>query len=110
MMMVLFTFLSILTGTYWLLAVIKILVFFFFLGQGEVQDKELGGLLHDKNRDVTNYLGEDFTRYLRAKFVDASGINLRNKVSHGLMGSIGEFDCNIILINPHSNNSHKKVI
>jgi hypothetical protein len=58
----------------------------------EVQDNILGELLHDKNKDVEYYLGEDFTRYLIVKFIDTSGINLRNKVSHGLIDSIEEFN------------------
>jgi hypothetical protein len=42
--------------------------------------------------EAENLLGENFVKYMKVKFIEQNGINLRNKVSHGLLGSINDFD------------------
>ncbi|MGI0064928.1 MAG: DUF4209 domain-containing protein [Nitrosopumilaceae archaeon] len=51
--------------------------------RGFTMETELGGLL--KKQDVMNLLGEDFADYLKIKFSENGGINLRNDVSHALL-------------------------
>ena len=51
----------------------------------------MGGLLNNRP-EVRNFLGTDFTEYMRLKFVEQAGINFRNNVSHGLIDSIKEFN------------------
>jgi hypothetical protein len=55
-----------------------------------INENELGGLLEIE--DAKNLLGENFTKYLKVKFVDQNGINLRNKISHGLIESLEDFN------------------
>lgn len=47
-----------------------------------IMDSELGSLL--AKPEVTSILGEDFVNYLKVKYADPDGINLRNNVSHAL--------------------------
>lgn len=56
---------------------------------GITVEKELGKLLDIP--EVATLLGEDFTNYLRIKFTEMEGINLRNNVSHALLPR-SEFD------------------
>ncbi len=48
-----------------------------------IMDSQMGGILD--NNDVIKTLGNDFTSYLKIKFTDVEGINLRNEVAHGLL-------------------------
>jgi hypothetical protein len=47
-----------------------------------IMDSELGSLL--AKPEVIAILGEDFANYLKVKYSDPDGINLRNNVSHAL--------------------------
>jgi len=47
-------------------------------------DNELGGLLNDTA--TRNLLGEDLTTYLKLRFTEQEGMNIRNDVCHGLLG------------------------
>lgn len=47
-----------------------------------IMDSELGSLL--SNPEVMDILGKDFINYLKTKYADPDGINLRNNVSHAL--------------------------
>lgn len=49
---------------------------------GGFQLKVLGELLRDSK--IIGFLGDDNTKYLRILFTDPRGINLRNKVCHGI--------------------------
>ena len=50
-----------------------------------ILDKELGGILADTK--VKEFLGENFTNYIKTKYADPDGMNERNKVSHALSKS-----------------------
>lgn len=53
---------------------------------GAYQEKDLGGILADTK--LQNLLGENANKYLRTLLTDQRGWNLRNRVSHGLDGSM----------------------
>jgi hypothetical protein len=55
-----------------------------------INENELGGLLETEH--VKCFLGENDTKYMKVKFIDQNGINLRNKVSHGLVNSADDFN------------------
>ncbi len=57
-------------------------------------ENELGGLL--EKEEVVNLLGNDLITYLKVKFTDPDGINLRNDVSHALL-PLSEFNHTISL-------------
>lgn len=48
-----------------------------------VMVKELGGLL-DMD-EIKKIIGLDFHKYMQIKYIDTNGINLRNRLSHGLL-------------------------
>lgn len=54
-----------------------------------IMESQLGGLLGDE--EVKKVLGNDLTSYLKVKFADVDGINLRNDVSHALL-PLSEFN------------------
>jgi hypothetical protein len=45
--------------------------------------RELGGLLG--MQEIKEILGQDFHKYMQIKYVEVNGINLRNRLSHGLL-------------------------
>ncbi|MGB9004003.1 MAG: DUF4209 domain-containing protein, partial [Nitrosotalea sp.] len=47
-----------------------------------IMDRELGSMLVEP--EVVSVLGEDFVNYLKTKYADPDGMNLRNNVSHAL--------------------------
>lgn len=51
--------------------------------RGVIMENEFGGLLNKE--ETSNLLGVDLTEYLKIKFIDVDGINLRNDLSHGLL-------------------------
>jgi len=53
-----------------------------------IMDSELGSLL--AKPEVVKIIGEDFTNYIKTKYSDPDGINLRNNVSHAL-SSLSDF-------------------
>lgn len=50
--------------------------------QETIMDSELGGIL--SNPEVEKFLGRDLATFLKVKFTEYDGINLRNDVSHAL--------------------------
>lgn len=68
--------------------------------KGEIiMDNELGGLL--AKQEVQDILGEDFVNYMKAKYSDPDGINLRNNVSHAL-SPLSEFNYETSLMVIHT--------
>ena len=45
--------------------------------------RELGGLLDIE--EIKQIIGLNFHKYIQIKYTDANGINLRNRISHGLL-------------------------
>lgn len=54
-----------------------------------IMDSQMGGIL--ENESVIKELGTDFSKFLKIKFTDVEGINLRNDVAHGLL-PLSEFN------------------
>jgi hypothetical protein len=48
-----------------------------------VMVKELGGLL--EMEEIKKIIGLDFHKYMQIKYIETNGINLRNRLSHGLL-------------------------
>lgn len=48
-----------------------------------VQDRILGGLLNDE--EVIDLIGFDMAKYMFWFLADKAGLNIRNKMAHGLM-------------------------
>jgi hypothetical protein len=55
----------------------------------KIMDSQMGGIL--ENESVIKELGRDFSEFLKIKFTDVEGINLRNDVAHGLL-PLSEFN------------------
>ncbi len=50
---------------------------------GAISVKDMGGILAEE--EAKSILGRDFVTYLRLKFTDKEGMNIRNEVAHGLL-------------------------
>jgi Domain of unknown function (DUF4209) len=57
--------------------------------EATIQDNILGGLL--RTARVNNCFDDNFQKYMEVKFVDETGINLRNNLLHNLISSLDEF-------------------